>query len=74
VAAELRADVGVYPMYWDAGAAGEELDAEWTWLQHDVGSAVEPALFAQARAQARVAVDAGTRLVYIPTFYAIAKP
>jgi hypothetical protein len=60
-------------MYWDAHAAGDDLDAEWTWLEYDAGSDIAPDLFAQVKAQAKSAVDAGTRLVYVPTFYAIAK-
>jgi ubiquinone/menaquinone biosynthesis C-methylase UbiE len=69
----LDADVGVLPSLWDADALGENFDREWTWLARDVGEAVEEETFAQARAQARLAVEAGARLVYLPIFYALGR-
>ena len=73
VAAGLGADVGVLPSLWDADALRENFELEWTWLARDVGQAVDAATFARARAQARAAVEAGTRLVYLPIFYALGR-
>jgi ubiquinone/menaquinone biosynthesis C-methylase UbiE len=72
-AAELDADVGVLPSLWDGDALRENFDREWTWLARDVGEAVEAETFARVQAQARVAVEAGTRLVYLPIFYALGR-
>ena len=73
VDAGLQADVGVLPSLWDADALRESFEFEWDWLARDVGQAVDGATFARAKAQARAAVEAGTRLVYLPVFYAIAR-
>jgi hypothetical protein len=65
--------VDVLSSLWDANALRESFDSEWDWLARDVGQAVDPADFARAKVQARTALDAGTRLVYLPIFYALAK-
>jgi ubiquinone/menaquinone biosynthesis C-methylase UbiE len=73
VAAGLRGDVDVLPSLWDAAALRESYDQEWAWLAHDVGQTVEAAEFARVKAQARTAVNAGTRLIFLPIFYALAQ-
>ena len=72
-AAGLQADVGILPSHWNARCLQRNFEAEWEWLWHDVGNAIDLSTFAQVQAQARAAVDAGTRLVYIPFFYAIGR-
>ena len=72
-AAELHGDVDVLPSLWDAAALRENFELEWDWLARDVGQAVDPAEFARVKVQARTAVDAGTRLVFLPIFYALAR-
>jgi ubiquinone/menaquinone biosynthesis C-methylase UbiE len=72
-AAGLRSDIGVIPSLWDMEALEAHFEPEWTWLEHDLGSAVDRATFAQAKAQAQEAVEAGTRLVYVPIFYGIGR-
>jgi SAM-dependent methyltransferase len=71
--AGLNADVGVLSSLWDPKAIRENFETEWTWIAHDVGSFVPAADLARARAQARAAVQAGTRLVFLPLFYALAR-
>jgi ubiquinone/menaquinone biosynthesis C-methylase UbiE len=73
VAARLDADVGVLPSLWDAGDLRDNFEREWAWLAHDVGGAVDAETFARVKAQARAAVDDGTRLVYLPLFYALCR-
>jgi ubiquinone/menaquinone biosynthesis C-methylase UbiE len=72
-AAELEPDVGVMPSLWDADDLRDNFEREWAWLAHDVGEAVDAAAFGAAKEQARAAVEAGTRLVYLPTFYALGR-
>jgi SAM-dependent methyltransferase len=72
-AAGLRFDVGVLSSLWDPKALQENFEAEWAWIAHDVGAFVPEADLARARAQAQAAVEAGTRLVYLPLFYALAR-
>jgi SAM-dependent methyltransferase len=73
VSAGLRGDVDVLSSLWDANALCANFDLEWAWLARDVGQAVDPAEFARAKVQARTAVDAGARLVFLPIFYALAQ-
>jgi ubiquinone/menaquinone biosynthesis C-methylase UbiE len=73
VAAQLDSDVGVLPSLWDADDLRENFEREWAWLAHDVGQAVDPATFARVQDSARAAVEAGTRLVYLPIFYALGR-
>jgi SAM-dependent methyltransferase len=73
VEAGLRADVSIHPSLWDAGTLREQFEAEWAWLRRDVGADVNAATFDRARDQAKAAVDAGTRLVYMPVFCALGR-
>jgi ubiquinone/menaquinone biosynthesis C-methylase UbiE len=73
VGAGLRAEVGIHPSVWNAEALGEQFEAEWAWLRRDVGEAVDEAAFERAMAQAKTAIDAGTRLVYMPVFYGLGR-
>ena len=73
VQAGLIAEVGLFPARWDADTGVEDSEAEWFWVRHDVGEAVGAATLDQAQNRARAAVAEGTRLVYVPTFYAIGR-
>jgi len=72
-AADLDAAVGVTSSFWNPEALRDNFQAEWQWIAHDVGSFVPSPDLANAHAQAKAAVDAGTRLVYLPLFYALAR-
>ena len=71
--AGLRVEVGVIPFHWDARALLDHFDSEWQWVQHDVGDEVSSSAFPEAKERARQAIQDGTRLVYIPVFYALGK-
>jgi SAM-dependent methyltransferase len=73
VGAGLDAQVGVMPSQWDVRSLRAEFEAEWALLARDVGDAVDPGSFAEAKARAAAAIAAGTRLVYMPVFYALGK-
>lgn len=73
VASGLSPDVGVLSSLWDSTALQENFEAEWTWIEQDVGALAPEAELARARAQAQAAIDAGTRLVFLPLFYALAR-
>jgi SAM-dependent methyltransferase len=73
VEAGLDAQVGVMPSLWDADALRAEFEDEWALLAADAGDAVDPQAFAAAKARAAAAIEAGTRLVYMPVFYALGK-
>jgi hypothetical protein len=71
--AGLRVEVGAIPFHWDARALLDHFDSEWRWVQHDVGDQVSPSVFDEVKEQARHAIHNGTRLVYIPVFYALGR-
>jgi SAM-dependent methyltransferase len=73
VAAGLNAEVGVIPSHWSAQSLAEHFEEEWKWLRYDVGGAVDGSTFARIKAQAQAAIDAGTRLVYVPIFDATGR-
>ncbi|MBN1641563.1 MAG: methyltransferase domain-containing protein [Anaerolineae bacterium] len=73
VAAGFDAEVGVMPSLWDTQSLRAEFEAEWTMLASDVGDAVDPRTFAAAKARADEAIADGTRLVYMPVFYALGR-
>ena len=71
--AGLGAEVGLIPARWGVDTGVEDSEAEWFWVRYDVGDAIDAATLDQAQARARAAVAEGSRLVYVPTFYAIGK-
>jgi ubiquinone/menaquinone biosynthesis C-methylase UbiE len=71
--AELEAEVGVIPSQWAPRALEAEFEAEWSWLRRDVGDAIELEVFEQAMAEAKAAIQEGTRFVYVPIFYALGR-
>ena len=72
-AASLQGEVGVLASLWDSAVLRENFEAEWAWIAHDAGVFVPEAELARARAQAQAAIEVGTRLVYLPLFYALAQ-
>jgi hypothetical protein len=71
--AGLRSEVSVIPSHWNAQTIYENYAHEWRWIAYDVGDAVDPAEFERVKHQAKIAIDAGTRMIYVPTFCAFAK-
>ena len=71
--AGLRVEVGAIPFHWDARALLDHFDSEWEWVQRDVGDQVPSSVFAEVKERAKHAIHDGTRLVYIPVFYALGK-
>jgi SAM-dependent methyltransferase len=71
--AGLEPEVGVMASVWDVESMRTQFGAEWATLWRDARDAVGTASFEAARARAQAAVEAGTRLVFMPTFYAYAR-
>jgi SAM-dependent methyltransferase len=71
--AGLDAEVGVIPSLWDAAALRENFEAEWALLARDVAGLVDEATFQRARDTAWRAIEDGTRLVFMPVFYAVGR-
>jgi SAM-dependent methyltransferase len=71
--AGMETEVGVIPSQWTPRALEAEFEVEWSWLRRDVGDTVEPAVFERAMAEAKAAIEGGTRFVYVPIFYALGR-
>jgi len=69
--AGLRTEIGVHPSQWDMEALQENAESEWKIIAHDVGPDVDETDWENARQQAQLAIERGTRTVYVPTFYAL---
>ena len=65
--------VGTVPGVWDPAAHRAEFDAEWAlWAQTLAGRVPAPKV-GEARAASLAAIEAGTRLVFMPVFYALVR-
>jgi SAM-dependent methyltransferase len=64
---------GVIPGLWDPATLRTEFEAEWALWARTLAGRVPPAELAQARADARAAVEADRRLVFMPVFYALIR-
>ncbi|MBN1658486.1 MAG: class I SAM-dependent methyltransferase [Anaerolineae bacterium] len=66
-------EVGVMPGVWDLGRLRAEDDAEWAlWARTLAGQVPTPEM-EQVRASSRTATESGTRLVFMPVFYALVR-
>jgi SAM-dependent methyltransferase len=68
-----RIDVGLIPGLWDPAALRTEFDAEWTLWEHSLSELVPPDELANAKAADLEAIEEGTRFVFMPIFYAMAR-
>jgi len=73
IEAGLEPEVGVMASVWDVESIRTQFEAEWAMLWHDTRGTVDATTFEAARARARAAIEAGTRLVFMPTFFAYAR-
>ena len=73
VEAGLEPEVGVMASVWNIQSMRAQFEPEWAMLRRDVGDMVDATTFEAARARAQAAIEAGTRLVFLPTFYAYAR-
>jgi ubiquinone/menaquinone biosynthesis C-methylase UbiE len=71
--AGLETEIGVIASVWDVASMRAQFEAEWAMLWRDAGDSLDRATFEAARARAQAAIEAGTRLVFMPTFYAYAR-
>jgi SAM-dependent methyltransferase len=73
VSARLRGEVEVLPSLWNARQLRENWEPEWAWIERDAGPSVPAADIEEARSRAHQAIEAGTRLVYLPIFCALGR-
>jgi SAM-dependent methyltransferase len=66
-------EVGVLGAQWAGPPAREEFDSEWAVLEADLGGSVAERELARLRALDWAARERGTRVLYVPTFYAFGR-
>ncbi|HSJ57992.1 MAG TPA: class I SAM-dependent methyltransferase, partial [Anaerolineae bacterium] len=68
-----EADVGVMAGVWDLAQLRAEDDDEWSLWEQTLAGQVPASEIEQARVSSRAAIEAGTRLVFMPVFYALVR-
>lgn len=71
--AGLEAEIGLVPGVWTLAQYAERFDAEWDLLERTCEGLVPPDEIAAARAKDHAAVVAGTRFLFLPVFYGLAR-
>jgi ubiquinone/menaquinone biosynthesis C-methylase UbiE len=64
---------GVYDGAWHSPPSSCELESEWAVLEEDLSGILSQAEIAGLKKQDQAAREKGTRLIYVPTFYAWGK-
>lgn len=68
-----QADVGIIPGIWDLETARAQFDAEWALWARSVDAFVPARELAEARAVDQAAIESGSRLTFMPIFYALVR-
>lgn len=68
-----QVDVALIPGIWDLAALRAEFDAEWELWEQSLAGLVPAEELARAKAACRRAIEAGHRLVFVPTFCAFVR-
>jgi SAM-dependent methyltransferase len=66
-------DVGLIPGLWDLATLQAEFDAEWSLWERSLTGLVPPDELARVRAIELEGIESGTRLVFMPVFYALVR-
>ena len=68
-----EADVGVMPGLWDPATLRIEFDGEWALWERTLADVVSPEELARLKAADWAAIEAGSRLAFVPTFYSLVR-
>jgi hypothetical protein len=68
-----QADVGIIPGIWDLETARAQFDAEWTLWERSLAAFVPARDLAQVKATDQAAIELGSRLTFMPIFYALVR-
>ena len=62
--------VGAYEGRWNSGLSPDEVESEWQVLENDLENLISKSELADLKQSDQVSREQGTRLIYVPTFYA----
>ena len=68
-----HAEMGLIPGLWDLATTRVEFDAEWALWQRSLTEFVASGELARAKAVDLAATESGTRLAFVPVFYALVR-
>jgi SAM-dependent methyltransferase len=68
-----RVEVGVIPGLWDPATLRAEFDGEWALWERSLTGVVPPDELARVKAADLQATEEGSRLVFMPVFYALVR-
>lgn len=68
-----QTDIGLIPGLWDPATLRAEFEAEWALWEHSLAELVPRHELAGAKASDLEAIEAGTRLAFMPVFYALVR-
>jgi len=71
--AGLQAQSGVIASMWDDRQMAQEFDAEWDFIFETLGNVAERAELEGYREEERVALEEGSRVVFMPSFWALGR-
>ncbi len=66
-------EIGLIPGLWNLPTLRAEFDAEWGLWERTLADQVPAAELARVQAEDWAAIEAGTRLVFVPVFYALVR-
>jgi SAM-dependent methyltransferase len=72
-AAGLEAEIGIIASVWNAARYLQEIDDEWRLCTRGLGGLADEAHLRRLRVEDEAAARAGTRLAFLPVFYALAR-
>jgi hypothetical protein len=68
-----QVDLGVMPGLWDLATLRAESEAEWALWERSLAGLVSPGELARIRATDLAAIESGSRLAFMPVFYALVR-
>ncbi len=68
-----QADVGLFPGLWDLATLRAEFEAEWALWERSLAGTVPPDELKRCRDTDLAAMESGTRLAFMPVFYALVR-
>ena len=68
-----RIETGVLGGQWKGPPSAKERDSEWLMLENDLGGFIQEETIEALRESEQAAWEAGERVLYVPTFYAVGR-
>ena len=64
---------GVYEGQWNSDLSALEIQSEWQMLENDLAGLISKSELSELKEQDQISQEKGSRIIYVPTFYAWGK-